>query len=341
MSKKFVIIDAMALAYKAYFAFISRPLLSSKGEPTSATFGFITQLLKVLEDFKPDYISIAFDSKEKTFRHEKYENYKSSRQAMPDDLIPQIGRIKSIIEAMNIPLYILPRYEADDIVGTAVCKAEAKGLESFAVTPDKDYVQLVTDKVKIVKPGKSSEENIILDKQKVIELYGFEPALMIDYLALIGDSSDDIPGVKGIGEKSAVPLIQKFGTIENIYQHIDEIEKPAIKKKLIEGKENAFLSKDLATIHCQVPIEIDFEKAKLENPDFDKLREIFVDLEFKNLYNRLLKIYDASKENEKPVETISTDLKTINRDKTKYQLITSVKKAKELFGEFAKLNFPD
>ncbi len=331
MSKKFVIIDAMALAYKAYFAFISRPLLSSKGEPTSATFGFITQLLKVLEDFKPDYISIAFDSKEKTFRHEKYENYKSSRQAMPDDLIPQIGRIKSIIEAMNIPLYILPRYEADDIVGTAVCKAEAKGLESFAVTPDKDYVQLVTDKVKIVKPGKSSEENIILDKQKVIELYGFEPALMIDYLALIGDSSDDIPGVKGIGEKSAVPLIQKFGTIENIYQHIDDIEKPAIKKKLIEGKENAFLSKDLATIHCQVPIEIDFEKAKLENPDFDKLREIFVDLEFKNLYNRLLKIYDASKENEKPVETISTDLKTINRDKTKYQLITSVKKAKELF----------
>lgn len=331
MSKKFVIIDAMALAYKAYFAFISRPLLSSKGEPTSATFGFITQILKVLEDFKPDYISIAFDSKEKTFRHEKYENYKSSRQAMPDDLIPQIGRIKSIIEAMNIPLYILPRYEADDIVGTAVRKAEEHGLESFAVTPDKDYVQLVTDKVKIVKPGKSSEENIILDKQKVIELYGFEPALMIDYLALIGDTSDDIPGVKGIGEKSATPLIQKFGTIENIYQHIEEIEKPAIKKKLIEGKENAFLSKDLATIHCQVPIEIDFEKAKFENPDFDKLREIFVDLEFKNLYNRLLKIYDASKENEKPIETISPDLKTINRDKTKYQLITSIKEAKNLF----------
>lgn len=331
MSKKFVIIDAMALAYKAYFAFIRNPLLSSKGEPTSATFGFITQILKVLEDFKPDYISIAFDSKEKTFRHEKYENYKSSRQAMPDDLIPQIGRIKSIIEAMNIPLYILPRYEADDIVGTAVRKAEEHGLESFAVTPDKDYVQLVTDKVKIVKPGKSSEENIILDKQKVIDLYGFEPALMIDYLALIGDTSDDIPGVKGIGEKSATPLIQKFGTIENIYQHIEEIEKPAIKKKLIEGKENAFLSKDLATIHCQVPIEIDFEKAKFENPDFDKLREIFVDLEFKNLYNRLLKLYDASKENDKPIETISPDLKTINRDKTKYQLITSINEAKNLF----------
>lgn len=331
MSKKFVIIDAMALAYKAYFAFISRPLLSSKGEPTSATFGFITQILKVLEDFKPDYISIAFDSKEKTFRHEKYENYKSSRQAMPDDLIPQIGRIKSIIEAMNIPLYILPRYEADDIVGTAVRKAEELGLDSFAVTPDKDYVQLVTDKVKIVKPGKSSEENVILDKQKVIELYGFEPSLMIDYLALIGDTSDDIPGVKGIGEKSATPLIQKFGTIENIYQHIEEIEKPAIKKKLIEGKENAFLSKDLATIHCEVPIEIDFEKAKFENPDFDKLRDIFLDLEFKNLYNRLLKIYDASIVNEKPIETISPDVKTINRDKTKYQLITSIKEAKNLF----------
>lgn len=331
MSKKFVIIDAMALAYKAYFAFIRNPLLSSKGEPTSATFGFITQIIKVLEDFKPDYISIAFDSKEKTFRHEKYENYKSSRQAMPDDLIPQIGRIKSIIEAMNIPLYILPRYEADDIVGTAVRKAEEQGLESFAVTPDKDYVQLVTDKVKIVKPGKSSEENIILDKQKVIELYGFEPARMIDYLALIGDTSDDIPGVKGIGEKSATPLIQKYGSIENIFEHIDEIEKPAIKKKLIDGKENAFLSKDLATIHCQVPIEIDFEKAKFENPDFDKLREIFVDLEFKNLYNRLLKLYDASKENEKPIESISPDLKTINRDKTKYHLVRSIGDAKNLF----------
>ena len=147
-NKKFVIIDAMALAYKAYFAFINRPLVTSKGEPTSAVFGFITQLLKILEDTKPDYLAVAFDSKEKTFRHDKYENYKSSRSAMPDDMIPQIDRMKEIIEVLHIPIYILPKYEADDIIGTAVLRAEELGLESYVITPDKDFNQMVTDKVK-------------------------------------------------------------------------------------------------------------------------------------------------------------------------------------------------
>ncbi len=192
-NKKFVIIDAMALAYRAYFAFINRPLTNSKGEPTSAVYGFLNQLIKVLEDHKPDYLAVAFDSKEKTFRHEQYDKYKSSREAMPDDMIPQLQRIKDIVIALNIPLYILPRYEADDIVGTAVKKAEAKGLISYAITPDKDYFQLITDKVFVVRPGKMSDEAVLYDKQKVIDDLGFEPKLMIDYLALIGDSSDDIP----------------------------------------------------------------------------------------------------------------------------------------------------
>ena len=217
--KKFVIIDAMSLAYKGYFAFINRPLKTKSGESTSAVFGFVNQLFKILEDTQPDYVAVAFDSKEKTVRHEKYENYKSSRAEMPEDMIPQLQRIKDIIEAFKMPLYIKPGYEADDLIGTAVKKAEENGLESFAITPDKDYVQLITKNTKVVKPGKSTDEIVIIDKEKVKEEYGFEPKQMIDFLALVGDSSDDIPGVAGVGPKTAQPLITEFGSVEKIYEN--------------------------------------------------------------------------------------------------------------------------
>lgn len=325
-SKLFVIIDAMALAYKAYFAFISRPLSTKKGEPTSAVYGFMTQLLKVLEMHKPDYIAVAFDSKEKTFRHEKYEAYKSSREEMPEDMIPQLERIKQIISALKMPIYILPGFEADDIIGTAVKKAEKFGLQSLAITPDKDYFQLITDKTKIVRPGKSTDEVIIYDKKKVEEELGFEPKYMVDYLALIGDSSDDIPGVPGIGPKTAVPLIQKFGTIENIYKNIDKIEKESLRKKLLENKDKAFLSKELATIHTEVPLKFNFEDAKFEKPDFEKLRELFIELEFKSLYSKLLEIYGNSEalntqvEDEKIVEQTS-----FIKDEVEYKLVDNLK----------------
>ncbi len=342
-NKKFVIIDAMALAYRAYFAFINRPLTNSKGEVTSAVFGFLNQLIKVFEDQKPDYLAVAFDSKEKTFRHEQYEKYKSSREKMPDDMIPQLERIKEIVLALNIPLYILPRYEADDIVGTAVKIAEEKGLLSFAITPDKDYFQLITDKTKVVRPGKKSDESIIYDKQKVVEELGFEPKYMVDYLALIGDSSDDIPGVTGIGPKSAVPLIQEYGTIENIYKHIDKIEKTGIQKKLESNKANAFLSKELATIFCEVPIEFDFEHAKFTEPDFDKLKEILFELEFKSIYAKLIKFYQKSvspeitDENKVKLTNADTELdfsdKTLtsfDEKKVKYHLIQKENDARKL-----------
>ncbi len=329
MSKTFVIVDAMAMAYKAYFAFINRPLTTSKGEPTSAVFGFMNQLLKVLEDHKPDFMAVASDSKEKTFRHEKFEDYKATREAMPDDMIPQIQRIYQIIELMNIPLYIKPGYEADDIIGTAVKIAEKMGMESYAITPDKDYMQLVTGKVKIARPGRAADEVTIYDIEKVKEKYGFEPKQMIDYLALVGDSSDNIPGVKGIGEKTATPLIQQFGSIENLYKNIDKIDKAGVKKKLEENKGNAFLSKELATIHCSVPIELDFDKAKFVKPDFDKLRDIFVELEFKNLFSRLLKIYDNNKVEEIKEDELS-DAAKFDKSKSKYRLVTTLKDAKEL-----------
>jgi len=334
-NKTFVIVDAMAMAYRAYFAFINRPLTTKSGEPTSAVYGFVTQLINVLEDHKPDYIAVATDSKEKTFRHERYKEYKATREAMPEDMIPQIGRIKQIVELMNIPLYIKPGYEADDIIGTAVKLAEKKGMESFAITPDKDYMQLVTDKVKIARPGRGSDEVTIYDVAKVKEVYGFEPKQMIDYLALVGDSSDNIPGVKGVGEKTATPLIQQYGSVENLYKNIDKIDKAGLKKKLEENKENAFLSKELATILCSVPMEYDFDKAKFEKPDFDKLREVFVELEFKNLFTRLLKIYETDKVEEIKEEELSNS-KKFDKTNSKYKLVTSVKDAIELADKLRK-----
>jgi DNA polymerase-1 len=342
LRKKFVIIDAMALAYKGYYAFISRPLTTSSGEPTSAVFGFLNQLFKIIEDTKPDYLAVGFDSKEKTFRHDRYENYKSSRQAMPEDMIPQIQRIKDVIDAFNIPIYILPGYEADDLIGTAVKEAEQQGFDCYAITPDKDYIQLISPNIRIVKPGKSTDEIIILDEDRVREEMGFEPIQMIDYLALVGDSSDDIPGVAGIGPKTAIPLIQKFKTLENIYKNLDQIEKAGIVNKLTENKENAFLSKELATIKTDTPFHMNFEEAKFHNPDLEKLFKIFADLEFKSFANKLKKLFvdkdidkteikaDDSIKSETVSEVLNEEIRVFDKGKVKYKLIMSFKEAKEL-----------
>ncbi|MEW6003715.1 MAG: DNA polymerase I [Stygiobacter sp.] len=343
LNKKFVIIDAMSLAYKAYYAFISRPLKNSKGEPTSAVFGFTNQLLKIIEDTKPDYIAVAFDSKEKTFRHERYENYKSSRQEMPEDMVPQIARIKQIIEAFNIPIYILPGYEADDLIGTALKKAEKLGFDCYAITPDKDYIQLITNKIKIIKPGKSTDEIEMINEEKVLSEFGFEPIQMIDYLALVGDSSDDIPGVAGIGPKTALPLIQKFKTIENIYKNINQIEKQSIINKLIENKENAFLSKELATIKIDSPFEINFDDAKFTNPDLNKLLKLMSELDFKALVSKVKKLFS---ENDEIIETkkeeieipVQEEVKQLDKTKVKYKLILNENDAKELAKKLSQSN---
>ncbi|MCF8260442.1 MAG: DNA polymerase I [Melioribacteraceae bacterium] len=336
MKKKvFVLIDAMALAYKGYFAFINRPLSNSKDEPTSAVFGFLNQLFKIIEDTKPDYIAVAFDSKEKTFRHERYDKYKSSRAQMPDDLIPQIQRIKDIIEAFKMPLYIKPGFEADDLIGTAAKIGEKEGFLTYAVTPDKDYVQMVTENVRLVKPGKSTDEIQIVDLQKVKDDYGFNPEQMIDFLALVGDSSDDIPGVAGIGPKSATPLIQEFGSVESIYDNIEKIEKKGIKNKLIENKENAFLSKELATIKTDVEFEIDIEQAKFGDPDTELLVKIFTDLEFKNFPEKVKKLFDRTLN----VEEIVSEMKendVFDKNSVSYKLIQNKEDAATLASELSK-----
>ena len=329
-AKKFVIIDALAMAYRAYFAFMNRPLVNSKGESTSAVYGFANQMIRVIEKTQPDLLAVAFDSKEKTFRHDIYEGYKASRSAMPDDLIPQIQKIKDLVEAFNIPLYIKAGFEADDIIGTAVKIAEEKNMISYAVTPDKDYVQLITNKVNLIKTGKASDDLIITDMEKAEEDYGFKPDFMIDFLALVGDSSDDIPGVAGIGPKTAQPLIEQFGHIESIYENIDKIEKKGVKLKLEKNKENAFLSKKLATIITDVDIEFNFDDL-IQIPDFEKLQNLFNELEFKNLLGRVQKLYssdDNFDQNNRLKE--EKEVTKFSKEKVKYHLIKSIDGAKSL-----------
>ncbi|MEI7811083.1 MAG: DNA polymerase I [Ignavibacteria bacterium] len=330
--KKFVIVDALSLAYKAYFAFITRPLITKKGEPTSATYGFVNQLIRILEVNKPDYIAVAFDSKEKTFRHERYEHYKANRAEMPEDMIVQLARIKEIVEAFNIPIYILPGYEADDIIGTAVKIAESMGLDSYAITPDKDFNQIVTDNIRVVKMGRTTDEIIVVDKQKIKDDFGFEPVQMIDYLALIGDASDNIPGVAGIGPKGALPLIESFKTIEGIYENLDKIDKPALKQKLINGRESAFLSKELATIHTSVPFECDITKAVFEKPDIKRLKAIFEELEFKNFPAKIDKLFNSPAEICAGTEAgpLPAEITKFDGNLVKYRLIKTHEEAKML-----------
>lgn len=328
--KKFVLVDAMALAYKAYFAFINHPLTNSKGEPTSAVFGFINQLIKIMEDTSPDYLAIAFDSKEPTFRHKIYEGYKASREKMPEDMIPQIERIRQVIEALNVPLYIKPGFEADDLIGTGCKFAENNGLLAIAVTPDKDYIQLVTENTHMIRPGKSNDEIIEIDPVKAEEEYGFSPEYMVDYLALVGDSSDDIPGVAGIGPKTAAPLIQEYGTIEKIYENLDKIGKKGVVKKLEENKENAILSKELAKIITDVDYPFVLEEAKFTKPDFENLNNLFIDLEFKNFAERFYKIFHKEVPDDLAEEFNKEDKSVFSTDDVKYQLITDEDEAKKL-----------
>jgi DNA polymerase-1 len=339
--EKLVLVDGMALIFKAFFAFMRNPLSTSKGEPTSAVYGFLTQLLKIIEDTKPDYLGVALDSKEPTFRHEIFPAYKSNRDVIPEDLIPQIERVQQFIRAFNIPIFRLPGYEADDIIGTILKKTAKDGLLSYAITPDKDYMQIVEDNIFIVKPGKSTEDLSLYDEDKVVEEYGFKPIYMIDYLALVGDQSDFIPGVKGIGPVAAKELIQNYGTIENIYANIQNISKKGIVQKLIEGKDNAYLSKTLSRINLEVPITYNIEELKFSNPNYAELNRLFEELELKSLFKKVEKIYknenievhSYTNENtgiESEDGSAFTSFGEFDKNKVTYKLITNFEEAQNL-----------
>jgi DNA polymerase I len=293
MPKRLFLLDGMALAYRAYFSMIRTPLVNSKGANTSAVYGFINTLNKLIEDEKPDYIAVAFDTDEPTFRHKEYKEYKANRDAMPDDLRPQIDKIKEVISAFNIPMIEQHGFEADDLIGTLVKRAEKEGVMSFMVTGDKDYMQLVNKMIKLYKPtrsvmGQKVSDIEIIDASGVVAKFGVGPEKVTDIMALIGDKVDNVPGVKGIGEKTATALIQQFGSLEELYENIDKVTKPKLKGNLINNKADAFLSKRLATIKTDCEIDIDFHKLTYSEKNTALLEKIYTELEFKSLLKKLV-----------------------------------------------------
>jgi len=274
------LIDGSSYIFRAYYAI--RHLSNSKGFPTNAVYGFTAMLFKFLKNYEPTHLGIVFDSKGSTFRDDIYPLYKANRSEPPEDLVPQFSKIFEMVDAFNIPQVQLEGFEADDLMGTISKNVEKEDVKVVLVTGDKDFCQLVSDKVTLLDTMK----NKITGISEVKEKYGVSPERVIDVFALAGDAVDNIPGVKGIGEKTAINLISKFGSLDELFQNLEDVSKR--QKTLIEEKkEDALLSKELATIKTDVNIETSLEKFKYDGFDNDKLREIFRDLEFKNLLREL------------------------------------------------------
>ena len=287
--QRLYLLDGMALIYRAYFALIRTPIRTTEGFNTSAIFGFANAVVDLLQKFEPTHIAVAFDTSDPTFRHKRYPEYKAQREEMPEDLRLSLEPVKRLIRAFNIPVIELPGYEADDIIGTLAKRAEeAGGYETFMVTPDKDFAQLVSETTKIYKPGRQGGEAEVLDLEKIREQWQVEtPDQVADILGLWGDASDNIPGVPGIGEKTAKKLIVQFGTMENILASTDQL-KGKQKENLENFSEQALLSKELATIEVAAPVEIDFEELTMGEWDKPALSELLVEYEFNALGKRLL-----------------------------------------------------
>ncbi len=284
----------MAMIYRAYFAMISTPLINTKGKNTSAVFGFTNSLVKILEEEKPEHIAVCFDTAAPTFRHKEFPKYKAQRQEIPTDMPWQIGKVKEVIKAFSIPMIELDGYEADDIIGTLVRQAEKEKIHSFMVTPDKDFMQLVTENVFMYKParnlyGSKMSEVEIVDIDGVKRKFGVEPSKVIEVLGLMGDMSDNIPGIKGVGEKTAMSLIQEFGSIENMYMNIEKITKPKLKENILTFKEDAILSHMLVTIKTDVPLKINFHNLNKKDHDVKSLITLFEELEFKTFIKKFSK----------------------------------------------------
>ncbi len=271
------LIDATATIHRAYHAI--RGLSTSTGLPTNAVFGFTRMLIKLIKDRSPEYIAMCFDSKGKTFRHEMYPDYKATRPSMPDDMRIQLPYISELVKGFNLRAIELPGYEADDLIGTLASKAGKAGFSVVMVTGDKDFIQLVTDSVSIWDPMKEKITNL----SDVVKNFGIEPEKIIDVMGFSGDSSDNVPGVPGIGPKTALSLVQTYGGIDQVYEKIEEIPSDSLRRKLSEHKDKAFLSRSLVTIDRNVPIDVNLEDFKIKAPDSDLLGRLFKTLEFRQL----------------------------------------------------------
>lgn len=287
--RRLYLIDAMALAYRAHFIFISRPLINSKGQNTSAAYGFTNGLIKLIEQHGMDHMAVVFDAVGEggTFRDELYDAYKAHRAPMPEDLIANLPYIKRIVEAMDIPVIEEPGVEADDVIGTLAVRAAEEGAEVVIVSPDKDFQQLLSPQVTICRPAHRGEEFDPITVDTFREKYGLEPEQFIDMLALMGDAADNVPGVPGIGEKTAMKLLQDYGSVENLLAHADEVPGKRAREGLLAHRTDALLSKQLATIKTDLDLPLDWHRFRRRNPDAQRLAMIFTELEFNTLLDRV------------------------------------------------------
>jgi len=286
MQNRIVIIDGNSLINRAYYA-MQRPMITKDGLYTQGVYGFLNMLNKINTDYVSGYIVVAFDRKAPTFRHGEFADYKAGRKKMPTELAMQLPLLKEVLQAMNIKMMEIDGFEADDIIGTVAREAEKQGLEPFIITGDKDELQLATKLTKVLITKKGISEFEIYDEEAMIEKYGFTPTQFIDYKGLMGDQSDNIPGLPGVGEKTAMKLIHEFGSIENLIANVSMVQQEKLRANIEENAQLAIMSKMLATIHVNVPIEINFEEFLNEEPDYDELIDVYTRLEFNSFLKRL------------------------------------------------------
>jgi DNA polymerase-1 len=280
-----MLLDGNGLIYRAYFAL--PPLTTSKGDLVNAVFGFCSIVLRGIQDIRPDYLAVAFDLQGPTFRHEQYAEYKATRQRMPDDLRDQFPKVREVVKALRIPVYELPGYEADDLIGTLTVEAEGQGLDTTIVTGDLDMLQIVSDRTRLMTTRSGVENTIIYDLERIRERFNLEPRQMTDYKALKGDATDNIPGVPGVGEKTAAKLIAQFGTLDALYERLDEVTPEKLRDKLREHRDQVFRGRDLSTIVRDLPVTLDLEAARLGEYDRDTVVRLFREYEFRTLIERL------------------------------------------------------
>lgn len=345
---KLFLLDAMALIFRSHYAFIRNPRVTSTGLNTSAIFGFTNSLLEILEKENPTHISICFDTSKPTFRQEMYEEYKSNREEPPEDIEIAIPMVKKMADAYKIPTIEKPGYEADDIMGTLAKKADSEGFDVYLMTPDKDFAQLVEDHIYLYKPSRKSKPSEVWDLNKVKEEFGIEdPGQVVDIQGLMGDDVDNIPGVPGIGPKTATKLIKQYGSVENLLEHTDELK--GKQKEIIQNHaEEAKISKTLATIYKDVPLDLDPKELKREEPDYKALKHLFAELEFRSIGKRVFgdsfELQEARKEEgvqgdlftNEPDGKKATDqptFKTLNDVDHDYQLIDTQEKRAEVVKE--------
>ena len=321
---KLFLLDAYALIYRSYYAFIKNPRINSKGLNTSAIVGFVNTLQEVLEKEQPTHIGVAFDPHGPTFRSEAFPEYKAQREATPEDIRKSIPIIKELLEAYRIPILQADGFEADDVIGTLATKLQTADTSVYMLTPDKDYGQLVTEQTKIFRPQHGGGYETMGPKE-VCEKYGITtPSQVIDLLALMGDSADNFPGCPGVGEKTAVKLIQEFGSVEQLLASTSEL-KGALKKKVEEHVDDIRMSHFLATIKTDVPIDIDLDSLMLKEPDTEKLEKLFDELEFKQLKTRVLKKTEKSQKNDNLQLSLFEDFPTEAKDEPKFSSFESLK----------------